>query len=286
MNRTRSAGFVITLEFLLVMALFVVPVMIGLIMVGRKLYTLHRDQREAFEMPYSRAVVWDSSGNAATCFPPSPVGCAKVVGPVIDYDQFEAPLVIFRDDANKAGVVLGVRRERFTSYGQVYYTGTTCTGTAYIRAWDLNVAAPTQNLPAPPFAPVPYLLYPPTGFVYQMQGVSYAMGLGNILYRSILPAPGATAAALGIQSIWISESITPELATGLPYPPCFSGASLPPNLNLITGLVLATPVIDFDGTQVAPGPPAGNGSYTWPFRLAFQSPSTVPAVLACPNGEC
>ena len=286
MNRTRSAGFVITLEFLLVMAIFVVPLMIGLTLLARKFYTAYEDRREAVEMPYSKPAVWDSSGNAATCVPanPQPNGCARVVGPVVDYDQFEAPVVIFRDAANMAGVFLGVRRERFTTYGQVFYTGATCTGTPYIRAWDLNVAAPTSNFPTAPFAPLPLLLYPPTGFAYQMQGVSYAMGFGNVLYSStVASTSGSLGSVLGIGSIWISESVTPTTA-GLPIAPCFSGLSLPP-LNLLTGLVPATTVINFDGTQVAAGPPAGDGSYTWPFRLSFPTPNAAPA-LPCPTGEC
>ena len=91
---TQQAGFVITLEVLLVMVIFVLPLMVGFVMLGRKLYTLFLNQREFLEQPYSRATVWDSSD------PP------KAIGPVIGYDHYEAPLVIFRDGDTQAGVVL------------------------------------------------------------------------------------------------------------------------------------------------------------------------------------
>lgn len=174
MNRTRSAGFVITLEFLLVMALVVVPIAIGLILVGRKLYTLYLSQREFIEQPYSRAVVWDSTD-------PGPTPPPRIVGPVVGYDRFEAPLVIFRDDATKAGAVLGVRPYRFTSYSKVYYSDIDCTGMVYLRtAASLNGEV---------------------GFLYQLQGINYAMGMGNVLYKE-----GAGVSGLTFQSVWSSQN--------------------------------------------------------------------------------
>ena len=258
MNRTRSAGFVITLEFLLIMALFVVPVMLGLIMVGRKLYTLYLNQREFNDMPYSRAVVWDTT-NLGPAPPP------KVVGPVVGYDQFEAPLVIFRDDTTKGGVVLGVRRDRFTSYGQVFYNGANCAGTAYVRAW--NAAVGTG-------AVAPLYLYPPVGFAYQLQGVSYAMGKDNILYSSPDTPPLVPLLAL---SVWKSQDISP-LGGGPPGPPCF------PVAVTVDDLVTATEVIRF-GSLV---PSTVAGYYTPPFRLAFPTPGGGPAPLpaACMTAEC
>jgi len=117
----RNAGFVITVELLLMLALFVVPLIVGGTIVARKLLTLYLDRRDYAELPYSRAVVWDSSTPA------------KVVGPVIGYDPYEAPLVLFRDDATKAGVILGVRTNRITSYGEVFYTNAACTSDPMVR---------------------------------------------------------------------------------------------------------------------------------------------------------
>jgi hypothetical protein len=66
---------------LLVVALVVIPLMIGLILLGRKVITMYLNQVAMMEQPLARPVVWDSSGTA------------KPVGPVIGYDGFEAPTV-------------------------------------------------------------------------------------------------------------------------------------------------------------------------------------------------
>lgn len=255
MIRTRSAGFVITLEFLLVMAIFVVPLVIGLTLLARKFYTAYEDRREAVEMPYSRSAVFDSSVPAT------------VIGPVIGYDQFEAPLIIFRDFATKSGVILGVRRNRFTSYGEVYYAGAGCAGTAYVRRWDVNVGT------GPGYA------FPPIGFAYQMQGVSYAMGEPNILYSSTL-TNGVNGGTISIGSVWRSEDFTPP-PSNVPAPPCFTV-----NGALVDDLVVATPVINFDaGASVHPGVPVNSSPYVKPYQLAFPTPTAGPA-LPCPTGEC
>jgi len=251
MKRTREAGFVITLEFLLVMAIVVLPLFIGFILLARKTYTLYLNQREAVEMPYSKAVVWDSS---------SP---AQVIGQVIGYDAFEAPLIFFRDSETKGGVVLGVRRFRFTSLGEVYYSGGDCTGTPYLRQWDSEVGT------GPGYAA------PPVGFTYQLQGASYAMGRPNVLYRSLL-TPGVNGTGL-VQSVWRSQDFTPP-ASDTPPPPCFTVDG-----SLVDNLVAATPVIDFDGVLVSP---ANSNPYQTPYKVALPTPVAPPSPMACPTGEC
>jgi len=247
---TTSAGFIITLEFLLVMVLFVLPVMIGLFLLGRKLFTLYLNQREFEVQPYSRAVVWDSSATV------------KVIGPVVGYDQFEAPLVVFRDDATKGGVLLGTRRDRFTSVGQVFYTDNNCTQTPRIRAWDSSLTTGKLG---------PTLLgagYPPAGFAYQMQRRSYAMGKGNILYQS--PTAGGVTMTSGAPPLyaWASQDTKPPSPAD-PFPPCFRVQ----NGVVVENLVDATVVIDLDGP----------GNYVAPFRMAFPTPSGTLAPL--PFGE-
>ncbi len=254
--RSRAAGFVITLEFLLVMALFVLPLLIGAVLLGRKLYTLYLNQREFTEQPYSRAVVWDSTN-------PGPTPPPKVVGPVIGYDQYEAPLVIFRHVRTKAGVILGVRTDRFTSYGQVFYTGTACDGTAYVRSDYATVASGT---------------YPPIGFAYQMQGVSYAMGAGDILYASAATpgVSGDSTTPSPIQSVWISQDVSPAVAgPGGAIPPCFAVADAASVLNLVPGGTII---------HLGSGSPT-DGFYQPPFRVAFPSPGAA-VTLPCPTGEC
>jgi hypothetical protein len=233
-NRARrSAGFVITLEFLLVMALFVLPIFVGLFILGRKFVTLYLNQEEAFGQFYSTGVVWDS---AAT---------PRVVGPVMGYDQFEAPLVIFRDEDNGAGVVLGVRTDRFTSFGQVFYELANCQGGAYVRAHDAPLASSGNT-------------FPPIGFAYQTQGAAYAMGIDNVLWRSTDDA--ATSVFNAPASVWISQ----DYSTG-GSAPCFNVG------GTVDDLVQAELVIDFEAVDYNP-----------PFRLTFPTPTPGPAL---PAGE-
>jgi hypothetical protein len=108
----------------------------------------------------------------------------------------------------------------------------------------------------------PVTAYPPVGFAYQMQGVSYAMGNGNILYRSdVTPGVALTSPPL---YVWKSQDTTPEDSATIlagDTPPCFS---VPATVE-VTDLVPGTPVIDFDGP----------GNYTPPFRMAFPTPGTA-----------
>jgi hypothetical protein len=203
-----------------------------------------------------------------------------VVGPVIGYDQFEAPLIVFRDATNNGvGVVLGVRRDRFTSYGEAFYSSVDCSGSAsYVRAFDTSGApSPAQpNATASGdnggFVGLPPVGYPPAGFVYQLQQASYAMGSGNILYRGDGMETSVQSTVLAPLSVWKSQDITPDTG-GSPTPPCFTV----PDGTTVDGLLAATPVIDF----------ISEAGYVPPYRLAFPSPDTAGApALPCPDNEC
>lgn len=243
----------ITAETLLIIVLFVLPLLLGGMLVTRKLMTLYFERRDYAEIPYSRAVIWDNSTPA------------KVVGPVIGYDPYEAPLVLFRDDATSAGVVLGVRPNRLTSYGQVFYTNATCTpvgepsGYPMIRAYNANTGTGST---------APDYLYLPDGFVYQMQNISYAMGSDNILYRAD-NAAGENVTSNGSNLyVWTSQDLAP--AGGTPSPPC----AAVDNGVTVQNLAPATQVIDFDSSY-----------YSAPFRAAFPVPGSSVA-LPCANNEC
>jgi hypothetical protein len=251
-RRRRSAGFVITLELLLVMVVFVLPLLLGMFVLGRKLVTLYLNQREYLEQPYSRAVVWDSSATP------------KVIGPVVGYDPYESPLVIFRDSLTDGGVVLGVRAERFTSFGEVFYSDSACTEAPRLRGWSTDRATGTQVVGGVG----PLLGNPPVGVMYQMQHRSYAMGSGNILYSSGTPTAG-TAFIVGLDGplfVWKSQDMSPSPGVGLPSPPCFE---VPFGTPIETLVAADTVVIDFDA----------GGNYVAPFRVAFPSagdPVTMP----------
>jgi len=87
----------VTVELLLVLALVVVPLVIAGLLVGRKALVAYRASRNFLEQPYAQAYVVDSSP-----------GLPRLLGRVVGYDPFEAPLVVFRDRTTKGGVVLGV----------------------------------------------------------------------------------------------------------------------------------------------------------------------------------
>lgn len=246
-GRPVAAGFVITVETLLLITLFLLPLLLGGILLARKLGTLYLDRREYSEVPYSRATVFDSSGPTA-----------KILGPVIGYDPYESPLVIFRDDATKAGVILGVRTDRLTSYAQVFYTDSACTMTPRIRSYDATVG--TGDV-------APLYSYLPSGVAFQMQGIAYAMGNGNILYRSTT-ATGASVTSAADLYVWTSQDIAPSSAA--PSPPC----ALVPSGVTIENLVTPVSVIDFDTV------------YTAPFKAAFPTPSSTAAPSFCSSGEC
>lgn len=243
--RRREHGFVITLEFLVVMAIFVLPLVIGGVLLGRKMLTLYLNQHEYADQPNSQGTVWDSTATP------------RVVGPVVGFDPFEAPLILFRDDATKAAVILGVRRDRFTSYGHVFYTDDACSQNPRVRAWNASAATPGAG-------------YPPIGFAYQDQARSYAVGNGNVLYQSGTPT-GIDVMSTGADPlyVWESQSLIPS-AGGPPTPPCFLVA----DGVMIYNLVDAAVVIDLDGP----------GNYTPPFRLAYPTPIPGPA-LPAPFGE-
>jgi len=178
MFRSRHpGGFVVTIEFLILMAVLVVPLILGVVVVGRKVLTVYLDYKDYREAPYQQAIVVDSSVDP------------KVVGPVVGYDRFEAPLVIFRESKKKGGVVLGVRPTRVTSYAEVFYSEPTCTSTPEIRKAN-ETSSPmisNDNIPA--------------GFLYQDHHLAAAMGSGNKLYvdslaYASLSAPGAPAGLL------------------------------------------------------------------------------------------
>jgi hypothetical protein len=242
--RRRQSGFIITAEFLLVFAIVVIPLAVGFVLLARKAYTLYLAQREYMEMPLSRAVVWDSS---------SP---AKVVGPVMGYDHDEAPLVIFRDDDTKGGVVLSARPMRLSTVGEVYYDDSGCSSNPRVRAY---VASMDTGFASGVFVGTASA-YPPAGVASQMNGVSWAMGNGQVLYRSTL-TPGVSVTSSGSNLfVWRSRDDSPDdVAPSGAVPPCFA---VPTGVE-VESLVDATVVIDFD----APG------NYTFPLRLAFPTPA-------------
>lgn len=242
------------MEVLLLVAVVGIPLLVGAILVGRKLYTVYLNQTAFETLPLSRAEAWDSTGQA--------------IGPVLGYDPYEAPLVLFRDSTTSAGIVLGVRSDRFTSYGEVFYTNAACSATQEstpgypkIRAASADVATTLGNAN----------LYPPVGFLYQLFGRSYAVGSGNTLYTTadgVTPENVSAGPPGPALYVWKSQNLSPPTGVA-PEPPCFPVTAG----DTIEDLVTARVVIDLD-TVYAP-----------PYRLAFPTPGEAPP-QPCPTGEC
>ena len=228
-KKNKSAGFIVSVEFLLVLTLVVLPIMIGLFLVGRKVVLLYLNYVAAVEQPLSRPVVWDSSATA------------KVVGPVIGYDEFASPLVLYRDATYdpdwSPGVLLGVRPNRFTGVSKVYYTDNACGTVAYVKSPSAALAAAAAGG------------WPSVGFLYQLQGVNYAVGDGNILYSG--DGTGVTVGT--ISSVWTSQN-TDDAS------PATGGTACDTTGGSEDDLVAATLVADLDDTT---------DNFTTPFKLAF-----------------
>lgn len=160
--------------------------MVGMVLLGRKVITLYLNYKAAVEQPMSRPVIWDSSDPGGTN--------NKPVGPVVGYDQFSSPLVLYRDARStpafspnfKPGILLGVRPNRFTTTSKVYYLGSNCSDA-------FGVAIKTSSIPPSP--------WPNVGFLSQLQGMNYAVGNGNILYREG-SGVGSVGANIPIHSVW------------------------------------------------------------------------------------
>ena len=185
-RRAQPGGFVVTVEFLLVMGLFVMPLLVGLVLLGRKAATLYFNSVNYTEAPEQQAIVVDSS----------PAATPKVMGPVVGYDPFEAPLVIFREHSKQGGVVLGVRPTRVTSYAEVFYDDDACTVNPRVRKANESTSSSSSdgNIPA--------------GFLYQDHHLAAAMGSGNklwvdsVAYASLM-SPQAPSGLLAVaQELW------------------------------------------------------------------------------------
>lgn len=179
-RRSSDSGFVLTLEFMLVLVLFVLPLLLAVLLLVRRTYTLYANDQEFLNPPDSQALVMDSSSATRP----------TVLGGVIGWDPFEAPLLIYRDMANTGGVALGVRGDRLTSYGEVYYDDAACTLNPRLRAAS-GLTTSNGNIP--------------TGFLYQDFGAGYAMGSGNILYKQT-SAP--VSLGPGVGSRWLAMAAT------------------------------------------------------------------------------
>lgn len=181
----RQAGFIISMEAVLVISILGIGLFAGLAAVRNALFKYYLARQD---MSF---VVYDSST------PP------RWLGTAVGFDAFEAPLLPFVDygvkhpaaaNARNLRALVGVRNDRFTSHQPVFYSGTDCTGTVCIAQ---ETSSGSEAVAA----------------LYAMQGGPvYAVGAGpsekqrqGALYRSSEAGCGAS-----MQSKWVSQQRVPS----------------------------------------------------------------------------
>ena len=219
----RQAGFVITVELLLIVTIVLLAVVVALLALRNALV----DSGVALRRP----LVFDNT-------PPD----GRLVGKVVDFDDSETARVLRRDPNNGLAVLLGVRRDRFATHTPVFYAGDSCTGVPYVHdpsSFDVVLDPEVERR---------------FGFLAELQGVVYAVGAGGLvgpaspfgsglLFRN---DPAALPGAPVVASVYIS---TWELADGpLPGPSTPGTSELSPCRDLLDGarpgLVPALEVLD------------------------------------------
>jgi hypothetical protein len=178
-SRGKSGGFIISLELILIFTILILGTLGGFLAVKRALINLFLR---------NSIIVVDSS---------DPI---KRIGKAFDFDQFEAPRILFTDyDSDPAGTnrraLVGVRDDRFTTRHQIYYPKASgadpidCTVTAagaenpcIIQAGDETLEEASITTPFGPAGTEGFI-----GYLYPMQpdpatptdpssGLSYGVG--------------------------------------------------------------------------------------------------------------
>ena len=213
-RRARGqAGFVITLELVLIFTILGIGLLVGLVAIRNALF-------KWFVNKQAQTVwVYDSSDPA------------KVLGPVRDFDEHEAPRLFYIDrnvtwqdsrgdpfTANFRAFV-GVRGDRFTGRQRIFYENPDCSGLVCIQG--AGVQSPDSRLvgdvvdETTPGAPLPTFdrvdRAGGVGYLYALQqgptyGIGRDLGTGNqpgTLYRQT----NVACAALALTSVWESQSV-------------------------------------------------------------------------------
>lgn len=174
--RSRSGGFILTLELLVLLSIFGVVVIFALALAQRYFVQSAAD-------PFGRTVfVYDST---------QPMGSSVLVGRAVGFNAFESPLIVYRMPAPSAplAALLAVRAANFTTRQSVYYADPACSGSTYLLD-PRNITAGTVG---------------EVSELYAAQGTAFAIGTDgvsdNVLFRSLAGAAPATTP----QSRWVSE---------------------------------------------------------------------------------
>jgi len=202
----KQAGFVLTIEAVLIFTILGIGLFVGIIAVRDAWF------KYSFSQQDQEFYVFDSS---------DPV---IVIGKVAGFDEHEAPLVPFIDYGARTDIngnllnfraLIGVRDDRFTSRQPIFYSGASCTGTPCIAGPSAEASYNTGIDDIPSTGGV--------GYLNALQGITYGIGSGDAgaikgrLYRQSL-----NACAANLVSAWDSQRVV----TGSP---CIAITATGPN---------------------------------------------------------
>lgn len=186
-RKPRQAGFVISLEAVIIATILGIGLIVGIVAVRDALF------RKAASIQNMNFYVFDSTATESIA-----------IGKVISFDEHEAPWVPFIDydplgDGRNHRALIGVRDDRFTSRQPIFYTAAACTGNPCIA--EAGEEAP-YNFGVDDIATTGAV-----GYLYALQGLSYGIGAGDggavkgRLYREGLGACGPVVSAWDSQRV-------------------------------------------------------------------------------------
>ncbi|MDC0662282.1 hypothetical protein [Marinobacter sp. SS21] len=181
----REAGFVITLELLLIVTILVLGSMVGIVAIRDALVKQYVNSQS------QQAIVADAGG--------------KVLGKAVDFDEHDAPRIVLIDRSlpRSYRTLIGVRDDRFTSREAVYYAGPNCSGVPCLKGISDESS---DSVGVDGLVGTGNVSY----FNALQRGPNYAVGrsgdgLSGALYRD---SGAACPVAIGdIRSRWISQKV-------------------------------------------------------------------------------
>lgn len=184
----RQAGFILTVELLLIFTIVVIAVVVAL---------------AALSARFEDAGIWRGPVWVVDSSAPD----ALLIGKVLDLDPAGAPRVLRLDPNTGRSLPLGVRVDRFTSRAPVFYDTDGCVGIPWVHSPIV-----TDGLGVSPY--------------HRMQGATYAVGAGGGLLRDdAMATPCSGIGCPTIASVWISEWTTEDSLAAGALPPA---AGFPP----------------------------------------------------------
>lgn len=186
-SRRRQAGFIITIELILITTILVIGSLAGLAAIRDALFKYYMTQQSR------ELVVEDASGRA--------------LGEVFDVDEHDAPRILYLDRSQPPTIqraLIGIRDDRFSSREPLYYETLSCTGVPCIKS-SSDEATDSRDIAGDINAgSVSYLHALQGGPVYAI-GPGDTEALPGFLYRGT--PQQCPFEAVDVQSRWISQKV-------------------------------------------------------------------------------